>query len=142
MMRPQVMIATPTRESVHAGYVTSLVPTVRALDREGISNAVRLAPNTTMVSVGRSALAAEFLALGAERLVFVDSDMEWQPATFLRLIGHEVDVVGAACPHRRSAKPGVAAELLLDDAGRVQGGPSGLVAALLSCASRVERCCA
>ena len=125
---PRVMIATPTRCSVHAGYVTSLLTTDRALRDEGVRYALRLQHNVTMVSVGRSALVAEFLALGAERLVFVDSDMEWDPATFLRLIGHDVDVVAAACPHRRNRTEGVAAELLVDDAGCGLGCAGGLVA--------------
>lgn len=49
-----------------------------------------------MLPHGRNELVEQFMESGAERLVFVDDDMSWEPGALVRLAHHAVDVVGGA----------------------------------------------
>lgn len=79
------------------------VETIRSLLDEqsmahiaGLEMSVNFLPGCSLVTQARNQLAKDFLASGADRMVFVDSDVAWEPGSLLRLASHPVDLVGGA----------------------------------------------
>jgi hypothetical protein len=102
-VRCDVLIATPGR-AMHAEYVKSLVETTRILHARGISYAL-LNRYSSFVPTARELTAADTAqhdyssnvpAHGRyeyKKIFWIDSDIEWDPADFLRLYDSELDVV-------------------------------------------------
>ncbi len=57
---------------------------------------VIFSPGTSLVTLARNQIVKRFLESGNKRLVFVDSDIAWEPGALLKLAGHPVDIVGGA----------------------------------------------
>lgn len=57
---------------------------------------VAILPNCSHPGLGRNRLAKDFMDSGAERLVFLDSDVTFVPGQLLRVAKHDVDFVGGA----------------------------------------------
>ncbi len=79
------------------------VETIRSLLNEqsmahiaGMDMTVNFLPGCSLVTQARNQLVKDFLASDAERMVFVDSDVAWEPGSLLRLVHHPVDLVGGA----------------------------------------------
>jgi hypothetical protein len=79
------------------------VETVRSLLNEqsvaqlmGYELRVMFLPGTSLITMARNQLCADFLATDAERLVFIDADIAWEGGSLIRLAMHPVDVVGGA----------------------------------------------
>ena len=98
-----VLIATPGR-TLHAEYVTSLVKTLRALGECGISytllnkysSFVPTARELTLTDTWQHDYSSNVPARGAyeyKKIFWIDSDIEWEPADFLKLYDSELDVV-------------------------------------------------
>lgn len=87
------------------------VETVRALLNErgaafllNIDMRVSLLPGCSLITMARNQMAAEFLASDADRLVFVDADVSWEPGDLIKLAMHPVDVVGGAYRFKKAAE--------------------------------------
>jgi hypothetical protein len=87
------------------------VETVRALLNErgaasllGIELQVALLPGCSLITMGRNQLVADFRASDAERLVFVDADVSWEPGALIHLASHPVGVVGGAYRYKKAAE--------------------------------------
>jgi hypothetical protein len=94
-----VAIGTPAyNNQVGLQYTQSLLKTRDALHEEGISTAWLCYGNVAAVPRMRNRIAAEALSLGATDLVFIDSDIGWNPKYFLQLLSHDVGIVGAVMP--------------------------------------------
>lgn len=88
---PHVLIGMPTRNLVQAQTVTTLfslsgTPGVR------ITLAVRLG---SVIADKRNKICQDALAMGADYVFFVDSDVQFAPDTLSRLMALNKDVVGA-----------------------------------------------
>src|SRR6185369_4499098 len=96
-----VMIGMPVGPKVGLPMQTvlSLVSTVEHLVRAKIDFGVT-AEVTGQVQMGRDAIAADFLASDKQKLLWVDSDMVWQPRDAFRLLAlsTKFDVVACAYP--------------------------------------------
>jgi hypothetical protein len=107
MMSPQwdfqgmhVFIATPCyKSSNHFRYTLALAASVPALIAAGMKLSVHFEPGQSLVIIARSNILTEFLKSEATDLVFIDDDISWNAKDLVRLLGHQVDVVGA--PVRR-----------------------------------------
>lgn len=84
------------------------VETVRSLLNEqlishlaGVELQVAFQPGTSLITMARNQICAEFLATDAERLVMVDADVSWEPGDLLRLAAWPKDVVGGAYRYKR-----------------------------------------
>lgn len=55
---------------------------------------VRFLPNCSHPAMGRNQLARHFMESSADRLVFLDSDVTFQPGALVRIARHPVDFVG------------------------------------------------
>jgi hypothetical protein len=96
-----LFIAVPTtRADIKAITATSLIGIVKALDQRGIENATRLQGFADIVT-SRNVLASMLLTMPSmSHVLFIDSDMEVKPATVLKMIEADVDLIACACPQR------------------------------------------
>lgn len=89
---------------MHAEYVSSLVATLRALSECGVSftllnkysSFVPTARELTASDTWQHDYSSNVPARGAyeyKKIFWIDSDMEWQPADFLKLYESELDIV-------------------------------------------------
>jgi hypothetical protein len=46
--------------------------------------------------MARNQMVGDFLASDADKLVFIDSDVSWEPGSILKLAMHKADFVGGA----------------------------------------------
>lgn len=102
-----VLIGTPCYGGlVSARYTSSLLGTMRELDRRGIPNGWLTTESESLIQRARNLIAAQFLAEPTTtHLIFIDADIEWEPADIIRLLAHDVDVIGGIYPkkHIRTA---------------------------------------
>lgn len=94
-----VAIATPTRDTMSAGFVFDLVQLVKhSTDTFFVVSQGTLLPNQRTQLV-RSAISGH-----ASHILFIDSDMRFPPDALERLLAYKHDVIGANCKHRQSDK--------------------------------------
>lgn len=79
------------------------VETVRSLLNEhGIAQAAGLEfkavflPGCSLITQARNQIAQDFLDSDADKLVFVDADVSWEPGAIIKLATHDADFVGGA----------------------------------------------
>lgn len=97
-----IVIATPS----HSGkfdyrYVTSLLQTFPLLSKNGYS--VRWIPVPNMViEQARNLICCKFLAIGAQKIVFIDDDIIWNPNDLLKILSYPEYVVGGVYPKKQN----------------------------------------
>lgn len=125
----KVMIATPVHDGFEEPFVSSIIPTVRLLDQLGIRHEERWQVRSSNLPKSRNVLAATFLASDCDDLLFIDSDMEWQPGDVVRLLASDKPVIGAVGRRKddelvfccRLKKPdGDSVQIRQDDMGAVE----------------------
>jgi hypothetical protein len=92
-----IFVAVPAYD----GKVT--VETARSLLNEqmvaagaGVEFKAVFLPGCSLITHARNQMAQDFLDSEADRLVFIDSDVSWEPGNLIRLASHPVDFVGGA----------------------------------------------
>lgn len=78
----------------------------------------------SLITHARNDVCANFLASGADILVFIDADIGWEPGAVLKLVETGEDVVGGAYPYKK-AEEGYPVAWLGNTA---EPGPNGLIA--------------
>jgi len=88
-----------------------MVDTVRALLNEialghiaGIEILVGFLPNTSLITMARNQLVGMFLESDADKMIFVDSDVSWEPGAIIQLASHNQDFVGGAYRLKETAE--------------------------------------
>jgi hypothetical protein len=81
---------------------TSLISTIRVLDKEGVKFKLESPMGSSIVQWARSGIVHEFLKSDCTHLFWIDSDIVWAPDDFIRLLGFGavLDVVGATYPFK------------------------------------------
>lgn len=99
----RVVIGTPAYGGlVHWRYAQAAAATKAELGRRGIVAHDIGTEGESLVERARDTIAAHFLSIpNASHLVFVDSDIEWQPEDFVRLLAHDVDVIAGLYPKKQ-----------------------------------------
>lgn len=79
------------------------VETVRALLNEqclaqsaGVEFRAVFLPRCSLTTMARNQMVQDFLESDAEKLIFVDDDVSWEPGSIIQLASHKVDFVGGA----------------------------------------------
>ena len=62
----------------------------------GVEFEVAFLPRCSLITQARDQLANQFMASDADKMIFLDSDVAWEPGAMLRLASHDVDFVGGA----------------------------------------------
>jgi hypothetical protein len=81
-----VFLAMPAHQNMHPNTVVSLLKTQREFHERGVPLDVAVIYGNSLVHHARSKIAWDFLQTKATRLFWVDSDMEWEPKDFVRLV--------------------------------------------------------
>jgi hypothetical protein len=97
MSLPRVMIGMPNSGSIPWPTAVSLMSTVRVCDREGLEIRLSAPMGSSVVTWARDAVVGAFLLSDCTHLMWIDSDIVWRPADFLRLVGFGAthDLIGA-----------------------------------------------
>lgn len=84
------------------------VETARALLNEqtaahlaGVEMEVSFTPGCSLITVARNQAVRSFIESDADRLVFIDSDVAWEPGGLLKLAANPVDFVGGAYRYKQ-----------------------------------------
>lgn len=88
------MIAIPCMDMTHTGFTRSILR-LRKPDCEVFF------AQSSLIYDARNALAARAIQYGYDRVLWLDSDTEFEPDLYERLLAHDLDYVCAAYPTRR-----------------------------------------
>lgn len=92
----RIMIGTPVYGSlVAAEFAQSLAVSMVEFYRYGLQGVICMAPNHSLVQMGRNQIFTKAVDEKVDDLVWIDADMTWDPMDLLKLCLHEEDVVGA-----------------------------------------------
>lgn len=92
-----VAIVTPAYDGrIHDDHARSVDQGRAALAQTGVKSIRLCLTGDAVLPRVRNQCVAEALARGAERIVMIDSDIGFDPAALVRLVSHDVDIVGAA----------------------------------------------
>ena len=83
--KPSVFIAMPCYDSVKTNTMLSIFELVQQLTKSGIEVRIQTI-KTPLVHQGRNYLASVFLTSPLTYLLFIDSDVEFEPAAVIRMI--------------------------------------------------------
>lgn len=90
----KLLIATPTHSGqVGMDYTIAVARTLVELHQHGIAADLMLHQGSILPH-SRNTLAAAALELDCSHLLFIDSDMGWEPPAVRQLLAHGVDLVG------------------------------------------------
>jgi len=81
-----VMLAMPVHRDIPAATVASLIETQAVVAKRNIDLEIRLQVGSSAVSHVRTTTAAQFLDSKHTHLFWIDSDIVWEPDSFLRLL--------------------------------------------------------
>lgn len=96
-----IYLATPVHGDVCAEYLVSLINTLPLLVMNGLQYTHAFVIGNSLVHDARNRLAAQCLASEATDLLFIDSDIGWDPHDMLRLAISPHDVIGGAYRQKR-----------------------------------------
>jgi hypothetical protein len=92
------MILTPAYGGmVTAGFHRSLLTSTIELLAEGIALESEILENQSLLPLARNTLLNEAYKRKPDDIIWIDTDMVWEPDTLRQLLKHDVDVVGSAC---------------------------------------------
>lgn len=100
MTKPLVVVGTPCFGGMVAqDYTMSLLNLAAAAPQAGFGLAVVMLGNDALITRGRSAIVARFLDTpGATHLLFIDSDISFDPAQVARMLAFDKDFVAGLYP--------------------------------------------
>lgn len=97
MMPRRVLIGTPAHDGrVDVHFANSLAGTIRLCIKQGIELREIYLAYDAIIQNARNDLVKIALDNAFDDLVFIDSDQDWQPEQFVKLLGYPVDCVGGA----------------------------------------------
>lgn len=107
---------------------------------------IRFLPGCSAIHSARNALVGDFLESGADRMVFVDADVRWQPGDLLKLAQMPHDLIGGAYRHKRPEESYIVhwddevPELYADEHGalKVKGLGCGFLAISRACLKKMQ----
>lgn len=98
MKMRSVMILTPAYGGmVTAGFHRSLLTSTIELLADGIALESEILENQSLLPLARNTLLNEAYKRKPDDIIWIDTDMVWEPDTLRQLLKHDVDVVGSAC---------------------------------------------
>ena len=93
----KVLIGTPSYDGrIDVWFANSLVATVKEAEKKGIFVHAIYTSYDSLVQRARNSLVKLALDGGYDDLFFIDSDIEWEPEWFFRLLNRPEPVVGGA----------------------------------------------
>lgn len=101
LRRCQLFLAMPTYQgSVHSGCMLSLFKLTHILRDLGIQQSLRMLDGE-MVARARNRLVADFLESDCTHLLFIDSDITFEPEALIQMLLSNLSVVGGVYPKKQ-----------------------------------------
>ncbi len=121
-----VFLAMPTHRDIHPYTAVSLLETQRAFHERGLPLDTAIIYGSSLPHHARTKVAYEFLRSKASLLFWVDSDMQWSAADFLRVaaLTQQLDIVAGAY----TAKADPPLFMVKADLSNIQGNEQGCLA--------------
>ncbi len=116
----KVLLAVPTYGCPDTALTFSLARSREALSAAGIGSALLILEGNCHVDDARNSIVRDFLESDCTELVFLDSDVTWEPRDLVQLCQRDCDVVGGVYPYRREG--GVNMPVRLMEGGEVHDG--------------------
>jgi len=113
LTRPKVAILVPVRDTVHSHFSFALTQLVKTSTQAGLDVDIFFDASTILINQ-REGLIKKAIASGADKVLWLDSDMYFPSTTLLRLLNHEEDIVGCTYMKRSFPTKGVAFKDLTD----------------------------
>jgi glycosyltransferase involved in cell wall biosynthesis len=119
------MIGTPCYDGkIEVWYANSLVETIK----QGVAKGIEIYPiwlsYDALIQRARNDLVALMLDMDCDDIFFIDSDIEWQPEWFFKLLDYSVDVVGGTYPKKGDDEMYVVKQL---DVNKIPNPSTGLL---------------
>lgn len=97
----KVFIATPMYGGMAAGlYIKSILDLQGLLNHHGIENRFSFLFNESLITRARNYLVDEFLRSGYTHLLFIDSDIEFNPMDVVAMLHFDKDIIGGPYPKK------------------------------------------
>ena len=93
-----LFIATPTYDTLSAGYTFALFHTASALKEADISYELALYSGDCHVDDARNRLVRDFLETDCTDLLFIDADLRWEAESVVKIMSYDRDVVAGTYP--------------------------------------------
>jgi hypothetical protein len=101
MSSPKILIATPMYGGQCAGFYTqSLLNLPATLKEAGIESMFTFMFNESLITRARNALANAFLKSDCTHLMFIDSDIGFNPADIVKMVQADKKVIGGIYPKK------------------------------------------
>jgi hypothetical protein len=113
LKKNKLAVLVPCRDLLHSAFAMCLAEMVKLNAMNGLDTHVIMDASTVLLTQ-RERLAAEARSVGAEYMLWLDSDMVFPASTALRLLAHKEDVVAANYVRRQLPAKGVAYETIGD----------------------------
>jgi hypothetical protein len=85
---------------VSTHYMASVLQLVVQSVREGVELHIQALGKESLITRARNVMVADFLASGMDRLLFIDADIEFDPAVVFQMLRLPHDIVGGAYPKK------------------------------------------
>ena len=96
----RLLIAIPTVDYVHAWFMRSLTYLVKRLAHEGMDFRIEI-DNGSLIYMARNSLVQKAIGGGFTHVLWLDSDMVFDPFIVDHLLNVDADIVTAVCRARR-----------------------------------------
>ena len=108
----RVLIGTPSYDGrIDVWFANSLIQTVKIAEKKGIFVHAIYTSYDSLIQRARNSLVRLALTGGYDDLFFIDSDCEWDPQWFFRLLDRPEPIIGGALV-KKSEKEGYTVKLL------------------------------
>lgn len=102
-MTRKVMIGTPCYDGrLDVWYTNSLVKTIRLCDEKNVEIIPIWISFDALLQRARNDTIQLAIEMECDDLIFIDSDIEWDPYDFYKLLDYEEDVIGGTYPKKSS----------------------------------------
>lgn len=97
---PMIFVATPCFGGlVTTGYMMSALKLMQTMDSQGFSVSLNMLGRDSLITRARNTLVSQFLMTPeATHLMFIDSDITFEPELVRRMLAFDQDVVGGMYP--------------------------------------------
>ena len=113
LKKSKLAVLVPCRDTLHSAFAMCLTELVKLNTMNNIDTHVIMDASTVLLTQ-RERLAMEAQNIGAEYMLWLDSDMVFPATTAMRLMAHNEDVVAANYIRRQLPAKGVAYEKIGD----------------------------
>ncbi len=128
----KALIATPCYDKPSAAYTFAVARSREALTAAGIQSGYLILQGNPHVDDGRNSIVRDFLESDCTDLVFIDADVDFEPASLVQLCQRDLDVVGGVYPYRREGSENLPVRMMaqremVDGLIEVEGLPTGFL---------------